>query len=349
MVGEGRPFRRLAVLALALAWGAAIPQVQLTASLELTRLEGFTQRRFTELAFLGFPLEHWSALAIPGYLRGIPGGPEAPYWFSLGTTGFEACFYVGTLPLLLSFLALAGKIDRWVAPWLVISAIGVILVVLPKSWPKAYWVVTQLPGPGWFRAPGRHLVLASLGLSLMAGQGLDRAATQGSIRGGLALAWSFALGAAAWSAFWTLRPDHRAVLGGPRLALTLIVAVLSWTAATLLLWYWRRGRVGTAVLLLATAAELGVLYYTSTTWGWAVRLPEHSPVLARLAEEPRPGQVAGLVHDLPVRAGAAPIYPYTGFAPLPPRGFLELATRRDEASSPRALGRMRRYCVSHGI
>ena len=42
VVGEGRPFRRLAVLALALAWGAAIAQVQLTASLELTRLEGFT-------------------------------------------------------------------------------------------------------------------------------------------------------------------------------------------------------------------------------------------------------------------------------------------------------------------
>ena len=84
--------------------------------------------------------------------------------------------------------------------------------------------------------------------------------------------------------------------GGARLALALTAAALSWAAATFLLWLWRKGRVHTRILLLATAAELGLLYYTSTTtWGWAVRLPDQSPVLALLAKEPnpRPGRRSG--------------------------------------------------------
>ena len=164
VVSEGHSYRRLIPLSLALAWGAAIASVQLCASAEFARFEGFTNRSFAELAFYGFPLPHWSELAIPALMRGIPGGPEAAYWYSTGTTGYEACFYIGTLPLLLVFVALAGKIDRGLAPWLVISALAMILAVLPTSWPSAYRFVTQLPGLGWFLGPGRYLVIASLGL-----------------------------------------------------------------------------------------------------------------------------------------------------------------------------------------
>src|SRR5208337_5476905 len=144
--------------------------------------------------------------------------------------------------------------------------------------------------------------------------------------------------------------DHRAVLGGSRFALVMGSAALSWVVATALLLARRRRRGLAWVLVLATAAELGWLYYTSTTvWGWAVDLPSQSPVLARLAVEPDMGRVAGLVHDLPIRAGAAPIFPYTGLAAPPPHPDLELATRREEAFSAAGLARLRRYGVTHGI
>ena len=61
------------------------------------------------------------------------------------------------------------------------------------------------------------------------------------------------------------------------------------------------------------------------------------------------GKVAGLVHDLPIRAGAAPIFPYTGLAAPPPQPDLELATRREEAFSAAGLARLKRYGVTHGV
>jgi hypothetical protein len=130
----------------------------------------------------------------------------------------------------------------------------------------------------------------------------------------------------------------------------LITAAICWAAAILLVVAWRQHRIGAWALLLATAAELGWLYYTSTTvWGWAIELPEQSTVLARLAAETEVRHVAGLVHDLPVRAGAAPIFPYTGFAPPPPHRALELATNHAVASTWAGLARLRRHGVTHGI
>jgi hypothetical protein len=347
---DGRPWRRLGGVTLALAWGAAVAAVQLLASWELARFVGFTHRSFSELAFFGFPPAHWAELAFPGFLRGIPGGPEAAYWYASGTSGYEACFYVGTIPLILSFLGIFGGCSRQLAPWLWISAAALALAMLPIAWPAAYAMVVQVPGFGWFRGPGRYVVLSSLGLCLAAGRGLDRAAGAGRIRLGLGLAWTFAVAAAGWAAYWALRADHRSVLGGPRLAICLLTGVISWAVATGLLLAWRRGRIGVWALLLATASELGWLYYTSTTdWGWAVELPGQSRVLAGLAAEKGLQRVAGLLHDLPIRAGAAPIFPYTGFAPPPPHPYLEFTTRRAEAMTPAGLALARRYGVSHGV
>jgi hypothetical protein len=350
-VFDDRPWRRVFGLVLALGWGAALAAVQIVSSWELARFVGFTHRSFSELAFFAFPPAHWAELAIPGLLRGIPGGPEAPYWYERGTSGYEACFYIGTIPLLLSFVASGGdRRDGRLAPWLLIIAVSTTLAVLPGIWPAAYAVVLEVPGLGWFRAPGRYLVLSSLGLCLAAGAGLDQAAQPGSIRRGMVIAWAFAIAATAWAIYWSLRPDHRTVLGGVRFAFGIGSAALSWVVSTMLLVAWRRGRVPARLLLLATTAELGWLYYTSTTvWGWGVDLPSQSAVLRSLAAEPVPGLVAGLVHNLPVRAGAAPIFPYTGLAAPPPHRELEVATRRDEAFSATGLARLLRYGVTHGI
>ena len=107
-------------------------------------------------------------------------------------------------------------------PGSVFSAAAVLLAMLPRLWPAAYAAVTQLPGLGWFRAPGRYTLVASLGLCLAAGSGLDRAVSWTALansRLGLALAWAFALAAAGLGLLTGLRaPGFRASLGGPRLA-----------------------------------------------------------------------------------------------------------------------------------
>ncbi len=351
IVADGRPWSRLAGLVLALCWGAALASVQLAASWELARFVGFTRRPFAELAFFAFPPSHWAELAIPAMVRGIPGGGEAPYWYAQGTSGFEACFYIGTLPLLLALVAVAaGRRGGRLAPWGWIIAVTVLLAMLPRAWPQAYAWLLEVPGLGWFRAPGRYVLISSLGLSLFAGAGLDRAAEPVPIRRGMALAWTCALAAMAWTAYWSLRPEHQRILGGTRLLLVIAMAAFCWVGASVLLLAWRRGRIGFWLLLLATAAELGVLYYTSTTvWGWAVHLPEESAVLARLAAEPDGARVAGLVHNLPVFAGATPLFPYTGLAAPPPHPELELATRRSDAFSAAGAARLARYGTTHGI
>jgi hypothetical protein len=347
---DGRPWWRFGALALALGLGASAVAVQLGASWELARFVGFTTRSTADLSFYGFPPEHLAEAALPGLARGIPGGPEAGYWYALGTTGYEACFYVGTIPLILALLALGREAPRSLRPWLLICAGSLVLAVLPRTWPQAQALLVRLPGFGWFRAPGRYAVLASLGLCLLAGRGLDVTASPGRLRLGWAIVAALALAASGWSVFWVLRPQNWPVLGGSRLAVVFGTAALAWATGLGLVLAWRRGHVAWWVLLLSTLSELGALYYTSTTvWGWAVRLPAESKMLVRLSAEPGVGRVAGLLHDLPVRAGKAPIYPYTGFAAPAPHPFLDFTARPAEAFSPAGLARLLRHGATHGL
>ncbi|MGC8640531.1 MAG: hypothetical protein ACP5XB_11715, partial [Isosphaeraceae bacterium] len=301
-IADRRPWWRFPGLVAALCWGAALAAVQLRTSWELARFLGFTHRSFAELAFYSMPPAHWAELAIPAFLRGIPGGPEGLYWLSQGSTGYESCFYIGTIPVFLALLALGGARDRRLVPWLVLAVAAVLLAMLPRLWPAGYASVTRLPGLGWFRAPGRYTLVASLGLCLAAGSGLDRAGADppGAFRLGLIVAWSFALAAAGWAFYWTSGRGLQTRLGGPRLALVLGLAAFCWSTATALVLAWRRRKLGASWLVVATAVELGGLYYTSTTvWGLAVHLPGESAVLTRLAREPGVGRVAGVVANLP--------------------------------------------------
>jgi len=348
-LADRRPWSRPLGLLTALAWGGTMTLVQLTATWELAQVVGFTNRPFEELAFFSFPLAHWAELAIPFLHRGIPGGPDAPYWYSLGTSGYEAHFSIGTIPLILAFQGI-GRPNRRLTPWLAVGAIATSLAVLPTAWPEAYEAILRIPGLGWFRSPARYLVISSLGLSLFAGWGLTQLLERGTDWGRLLLALVLLIAAVAWGAVWAYLPQNRAVLAGPRLAWVLGGAVVVWILALGLVATCGRGRLPPLVLLVAMAGELATLYYTSTTvWGWAIRLPTASPILDRLAREPEVGRVAGLVHNLPLRAGTIPVYPYTGFALPPPHPLLELATRREEAAAPLGRARLHRHGVTHGI
>ncbi|APW60287.1 YfhO family protein [Paludisphaera borealis] len=352
LAGSPRLVGRVFGLLAALVWGGAIAAVQLGASWELARFVGFDRRSFADLAFFGFPPAHWVELFAPTLFRGIPGGPEASYWYSQGTTGYEACFYVGTIPLILAVIGLCSGRGRGRGRsfWVATSLASFIVAILPVLWLQGFaWVVT-IPGMGLFRAPGRFLAIASLGLCLAAGRGLDSASGGGRTWPGLVLSWLFAAVAAWWGLSWCLRPDHASILGGDRLLLSLALTAASWVVATILIAATVRRRIGPGVLLAATALELGGLYYTSTTdWGWAIAVPEQSPVLARLAEERDVGRVAGLLHDLPLRFAATPAYPHTGFAPPPPHPLLEQLEQRAAAGTPWGRGLLRRFGVTHGV
>ncbi|AMV39386.1 hypothetical protein VT85_18255 [Planctomyces sp. SH-PL62] len=122
-----------------------------------------------------------------------------------------------------------------------------------------------------------------------------------------------------------------------------------WLVAVILAVGWLRGRAPAQLLLVATAAELGALYYTSTTdWGWAVAIPESSPILTRLAQEKDVGKVAGLLSDIPLRLGMAPIFPYTGFEAPPPHPSLAAMAQRGALSHINGFD-FSYYGATHGV
>jgi hypothetical protein len=348
-----RSVSRLPLSLLGLAWGGAIAAIQLGPTWELARFVGYDDRPFQELAFYGFPPAHWAELVVPGWLRGIPGGPEAGYWYSQGTTGYEACLYVGTIPLIFAFVGLSSRPEPWTRFWIAAALATFLLAILPTVSLPAFRWATSIPGLGMFRAPGRFLAVTSLGLALLAGQGLDRGGSRLLAWVALGLALAFAAGGMVWIVSWSWRPDHVRELGGDRLLIRLGVAAGVWLAAAVLAAAWLRGRLPGAVLLVATACELGVLYYTSTTdWGWAVAVPESSPILSKLADEPDVGKVSGMLSDIPLRFGHGVIYPYTGFPTLPPNDRFRGFTER-EAGLRLRYGQLgadqRRFGVTHGV
>ena len=108
VAADRRPWRRGAGLVAAVAWGGAVAAVQLALSWDLARTVGHTARPLHDMAFFSFPPSHWIEPALPWFFRGLRYGAEDPYFLSQGTTGFEAMFYVGTVPLILAFV---GALD----------------------------------------------------------------------------------------------------------------------------------------------------------------------------------------------------------------------------------------------
>jgi hypothetical protein len=351
IIAQGRPWRRLIGLLVGLIWGGAIAAVQLALTWELAQFVGYTRRPLAELMFYSFPPAHWAQLAAPWVFRDLPGGPEAAYWFGQQTTGFEACFYVGTIPILLVTVALvAGRLPRGLAPWLVLVPVTFAVATMPRWWPAGYAALLQVPGLGYFRAPARYTVLSSLGLSLLAGAGLDPTISRTRFRCGVGLALLFGLTGLAWGFTWFL-----VVMNGPRVSdhepLGEVARFLvAWAVALLAIAAWRTGRLGSVVLVLAASPELAALYYGGTTqWGWSIRLPEESPVLNALARAPKGVRVIGSLDNLPVRAGVATGSPYVGFKLPPPHPILEAVGSRRAAADPTAARWLRRFGVTHAV
>jgi hypothetical protein len=205
---------------------------------------------------------------------------------------------------------------------------------------------------GYFRCPARYTAVASLGLCLLAGRGLDRAVASWRFRAGLILAVVFGAGAFAWAAALPVwRPEFRRCLDDMGLMARLGLAAAAWVVGLAAVIVWRRGLIGGWVLVLMTAVEVGAFYHLggTTRWGWSVALPESSPILKRLVREPGVGRVGGVIDNLPVRAGLATGNPYTGFHLPPPNSLLNGVQDRRSVGDPVAVRWLRRFGVSHQV
>jgi hypothetical protein len=345
-----RPWRILG-LAAGLAWGAAIAWVQLRLTWELVGVAGFI-RPAQYLAIYAFPPAHWAQLALPEVFLGRPLGVGDAYWGHLGTTPNEACAYVGVVPVILAFVGFtAGPRDRALTPWRLIGPLSLAVATMPGWWPDGYFALMQLPGLGWFRAPARYTLLTSFALALLAGRGLDEAMVPRRIWAGLGLAIVFGAAAWAWTIAWARGADFRAGLGAETLPTRFAAAGLAWGLGLAAIAGWRLGRVGAWAPWLLSAMELGPLLFLGPIWwDWSIRLPDASPLLRRLADEPGVGLVGGRLNNLPVYAGRATAYPTLGIVPPPPNYLLEPAVAHSISQTSAVDNRwQRRFGVTHGV
>jgi hypothetical protein len=356
---DRRSWVRTSGVIAAAACGAALAAVQLGPSWQLAALAGQTARPARELLYSSFPPLHWFELALPRLIRDLKLGPEDPYWFLHQTWGYEAALYVGTIPLIFALIGLAGRPrSRSTTPWRVIVLVSFGLATLPWWWPQAYLRLLAIPGFGFFRVPARYTLFTSLGLSLMAGEGLDHAIAKQRFRLGLAAAIVFGVCAATAAVFWSTRAEvnlRSTVAGVPD---GFLWAAVAWSVGLATTLAWRFGRIASWVPLTVAAVELGVMFYSSTTqWGWAVAIPDQSPVLSELLDRPGRGLIGGETENLPVRAGMGSAYPHLGFEHTYPNKLLvflqdplvDQNIRRSiaEVGTAETKRWLRRYRVSH--
>ncbi|MDE2507550.1 MAG: hypothetical protein KGM43_10080, partial [Planctomycetota bacterium] len=349
--GESRR-GRLWGLAAASLWGLALAAAPLVLSAGLAWETGQYARTAEERMYYGYPPSHWFEAAWPLLTRGLRTGAEGGYWDRVATTGYEAAFYVGTVPLIMAFVGFCDRRGgRGAGMWKLITPATLLLATMPYWAPKLHLAITAWPLVGSFRCPSRHTLTASLGLSLLAGRGLDRAVSGRAF-------WSGWVGSAIWAAAsiagglaWSRGAgvDLNAGTSGlpPGLVWTLAVWFLglALTAA----WRVRLAPAWTAVVL--ALGELVTLYYTGPThWGWAIEVPRASPVLSNLASKPSLGRVAGVLDDLPMRCGIATGSPYLGFRLAPEQTLMMmLAETARAANNPEPRHWLRRYGVSHAV
>jgi hypothetical protein len=337
-------------LLVGLCWGAAIAWVQLCLTWELSGVSGFVRPPQFLTNFL-LPPGHWAQFALPAVFLGRHGGTGDAYWVRHGTSPGEACAYAGIVPLILAFVGMiAVPRDRVLTPWRLIVPLSIAVATMPGWWRDGFFVLLQLPGLGWFRAPARYTLLTSLGLALLAGRGLDRSIAPLRFWGGLALAVLVGAVAWWWSIHWSRSADFQTSIGGSTLPLRFIVSGLAWGLGTVAIIAWRRDRLGVWAPLSVALVELGGLFFVGPIeWGRSVRLTEVSPVFRALAALPAAGLIGGRLFNLPADVGRAPAYPYLGITPPPPNYLLEAATSPPGENDNVERRWQRRFGVTHGV
>ncbi len=351
-VGKGkyRVIWRTAFLCGGLFWGLLIAWVQLRLTWELTKVAGF-ERPPEALAIYSFPPGNWAQFALPEVFLGLHQGVTDNYLARQKTISGEACAYAGIVVWILAFVgAVARPRLENLKLWFVLVPLSLALATMPGWWLDGFLLLMKLPGLGWFRAPARYTLLASLGLALLAGRGLDHRVTSKRFRTGLTLAITAGMLAWCWSIYWTREPEFQASPLASTLLIRFLFAGLTWILALAAIIAWRQKRVGAWAPLGVATVELAVLFFVGpVVWVWSDQRLDASPVLSRLMQMQDVGLVGGRLQDLPVVAGTATAFPYLGITPPPPNYLIEPATLPwSEIDSSQARW-LRRFGVTHGV
>ena len=198
--------------------------------------------------------------------------------------------------------------------------------------------------------PARYTLLTSLGLALLAGQGLDRSIGSRKFWSGIILAILVGAAAWAWSIHWAHGQAFQLSLGARTLAKRFTMAGLAWALGLTVIIAWRKNWLGAWAALLTTSLELGGLFFIGPLWWhWAIPLPEMSPVLMKLAALPDVGLIGGRLLNLPVSGGQTIAYPNFGIPPPPPNYLLDSATLPPAKNDEVERHWQRRFGVTHGV
>jgi hypothetical protein len=345
-----RSLGRIVGLGLGLAWGAAIAWIQLRLTWELTGVSGFVRPPQFLANFL-LPPAHWAQFALPEVFLGRPSGLGEAYWNRHGTTAGEACAYVGVVPVVLAFVGAAATPRlSGLTLWRLVVPLSLALATMPGWWPDLFFVLLQLPGLGWFRAPARYTLLTSLGLVLFAGRGLDHSVRPQRFWSAFAFAMLVSIGAWAWSIYWASSNGVQMGWGANTIIARFITAGLVWIVGIAAIIGWRLNWLGGWAPVLVAALELAGLFYTGPVqWRWEIDAAHASPMLARLASLEETGLIAGRTLNLPTVVGRMTAYPNLGITPPPPNYLLESTTLPPADTNLTQRRWQRRFGVSHGI
>jgi hypothetical protein len=342
------PRLRLVGLMGALAWGGAIAAIQLFPTSEFALLGSLrTGDTWQQLIQFKYPLTHWMEVAFP-LLFDRTDLEFLSYWRAVSTNHEEACFYFGTIPLILALAGLlARRRDRSFAPWLALGLAGIALNIAARHLTPLYFLLTRLPGFGEFRCPARYMIYPTLTLCLLAGAGFDRGLDDRTFRRGMIIGGIVFLLAVAWAVLFSFLPSKRPYFWNDHLVTSLAWGGLAWAIGILAIMVWHRGWVGCWMPFAVAAVELGLLFHANCdSWGPHVRIPQDSPVFQRLQAEPEVRRVAGELFNIPVRASLIPAKPYNSLF-THSQWLFESATRQFDAADRLRL--YRRFGVTHGI
>ena len=253
--------RSIALLALAALWGIALAAIQLLPTAELT---AHSQRAgsLKDLTF-AYELSFWPWRLISLLAPDFYGNPARNGYWAYGTYWEEAA-YLGILPLMLAFAALAGwwrkrrdneKGPPALVPFFALLSLFSLLLALGNHTPLYPFLFRTLPGFGFFQAPARLMIGYALGMALLAGTGAGTLRLTPRARTVLRIVAVVGLGVAIAGAFARLAlPDIQTSFGDSmiRLGVTLTLA------AGLLLLRGRRlrGRRWESLVIALIAADL---------------------------------------------------------------------------------------------
>jgi hypothetical protein len=158
-----------AVAVLAALLGLGLSGAQIAPMFEFVKASERMAYTYAEVAAFSLEPDNLVMLLLPRF-NGWLAYDEPSYW---GSGNFsEVSGYTGLLSLALVALALRFRPMRETIPWAVLALFGLWLALGPHG--GLQWLLFRyLPWIGMMRAPGRYLVLWALGISVLAGLGVE--------------------------------------------------------------------------------------------------------------------------------------------------------------------------------